>query len=179
MYWIGSMDSKWRQHFYRATLAGEMFGESIAERFGDAVVAGGYLRDRYFDIKPKDLDIFIHVRHMPILSFDEMAIVQQKIKYEALDVVHIIKETWSGVPVEMIFISPPDDVSIMDYVLNKFDIGICKIGYSHEEGVVLHPDFIEDRDNKTVTVVRETIGCNEHLDRVLAKFPGWQSLWRL
>ncbi len=175
------MDKRWLQHFFRAEKAGQIFGEGIADRFGeDACVAGGFLRDSYFGTKPKDLDVWVHPRHMPKLSrMEELEIEARREKYDALDVLHIIKEKWSGVPVEIIFVQPPDDVSIMDYLFDKFDIGICKIAYNHNEGLILHDDFLWDRDNKSVSLLKDTIGCYEHHERVLSKFPGWSKVSKL
>ena len=132
---------------------------------GHAVLAGGALRDVYFGNTVKDVDIFVHSDHKPQLTeAEELSIQERRSKYDALPVAWIEKRKFLGYKVEVIYVDYEfeyeDDINEFPrHIIKRFDIGLCKIGYTPEAGVVLSPEFIFDRDGKLISIHHETLAA--------------------
>lgn len=158
------------------------FEDYLASKWpeGHAVLAGGALRDVYFGKEIKDVDIFVHSSHMPTISIAEMAEIEaRRDKYDALPVAWIGKDKFLSKDIEIIYVDhelfdEDDTEEFPHYILDRFDIGLCKIGYTPKAGVILHPQFILDREAKRITIRHETIGCYEHAERVKKKYPDFK-----
>lgn len=148
--------------------------------FRDAVIAGGAVRDVLLGRPVKDIDVWYsddsHVDWVEVsrcfptwkrLLHDDAAAYISGGEVQAV----IDLDSFSGgKPVQLIRTWQSGRS-----VLDRFDIGLCQVGY---DGRVFHTaDFLRDVERETITILRSPKGGNvtahmsNHLDRVQAKYP--------
>ena len=169
-----------------------------ANGFPDAIIAGGILRDGYFNQMFKDVDIFIHrVSYRNKVNEDtwidalELNIGNQYDPKYLKDFVRrdhaqypspdtTITAMWDVlknlIPYQIILTKIPP----IEYVEQKFDFGLCKVYYDGTK-VRFLPDFMHDARNQTLTLVGQNMSqeeveysMNEHLDRIQYKYPNFR-----
>lgn len=130
-----------------------------------AVLVGGYLRDKLHGKPFKDIDIFVasprehggfektleglreefgnalsqYLVHMDYLGWDPEVTGVATIKM-AVGEVQVIGLNWRHLDIQR--------------VLNRFDFGLCQVGWSPRDGLVTTPAFEADRAQKTFTLLR-------------------------
>lgn len=135
-------------------------------------VAGGFLRDMYLGVRPKDIDIFVvghkhigeHSVHLSRKKFVEANFFDVKeidtnLIYpvsegaEMCGVIELeperLKNLRMKLPIQIIFVRWQGDI------LERFDFGNCKIKKLHGGPVIQHPHFIEDVTDRKFRVRRE------------------------
>lgn len=149
--------------------------------FGDAVIAGGAVRDFLLNRPFKDIDVFL-----PAGSFSEPTLeeIQASIvkalgpsafvtrtnvvsyggwlsRHSDPSLVATITVTWRGVTVQVILLSlKPDPLDVFE-VLERVDFGICQCAYArkipgHENSpeIIVTDAWIKDYQGKTFTLLR-------------------------
>lgn len=110
--------------------------QQLQEQFPEAVLAGGALRDWYFNRPVKDLDIFIQDRGAGTKGLIEEAygvtfkttIPEHIATYKSLrDLVRSFEGVVSGYRVNVV--SLKEGFTGLEQVVDRIDIGICQIGY--------------------------------------------------
>lgn len=126
-------------------------------------IAGGYFRDKLLGVTPKDVDVFIPGVQPLDIWFDE------KIRYSLEDTLDFEVE---GVRINIVKLF---NDHTFETVLQRMDIGLCQIGYLNGD-IVATPEFVRDRDEKTITVLFPvtTEGDHDHVQRVIAKYPDYE-----
>lgn len=155
----------------------------------DAIVAGGYLRDRMLGIEAKDADVWMHDTLPPFQRARQLVEVLRRQGHKAVirkvydrtDVCRRMDDegdylTWkrlNGVIQLMIDDSPFDFmqrhklINSIEDVIEDFDVGLCQIGMNRWGTTSFTSAFWDDWRNNTLTVFRETA----HADRLRKKFP--------
>lgn len=168
--------------------------------FRDAIIAGGAIRDRYFNIEPRDYDIFIGIPYHNTLQRDYAvkyladtlvscgitqlsSITNQRTLfkhnqtnsyYHCNNVYEIVEMDVDHLKYQFIFV---DHSSPIDYVNTEFDVGLCK---AYCDGSKLHytKDFLQDATNKKITIVGGITNeaqlnrtMTHHIPKLQQKFP--------
>lgn len=146
--------------------------------FQSAVIAGGAVRDIYFDLMFKDIDVFVwdprksnesvpNIAH-PKNGSEELQNILRLNPTKSRgysDELHWVKQNYTGdhtggrvsniwnvvknfIPYQIILTLKPP----VDFVNNHFDLGICK-AYCDGTKFRYTPDFMRDAQNKCFTVV--------------------------
>jgi len=140
-------------------------------------IGGGFLRDTLLDVEPKDIDVFIHARSCgDILSACDGEYNKPAEEYIDQEVVAVgtIETTGIDWPLEIIILGDTigDDV---DSIIDRFDTAICKVAVEDTGNVVISKEFLDDVENKTITICRcngaTTDRLKERLSRLTDKFP--------
>lgn len=168
--------------------------EAIADEYqipeDKVCIAGGYLRDCATGKQPKDVDVFIELDYD--LADRYSAIVSDRrftnlTAFEAVDPGSgggselwneyeedrfFDGETWK---VNVIILKPREEfggknMTWIDYVLSRFDFGICQIGWSKKKGCLATKAFERDLRNKTFTH-NPTIGDYRRDQSLLVRWP--------
>lgn len=138
---------------------------AMAKKY-NGIIAGGCLRDLLLQRPIKDVDIFV------------AGLMQENVKYA------------DGFAVDDVFDAEGTQYQIICHrfgsiegIIENFDIGLCKLWCEpappapqfNPYVVRLHPDFVRDMVNKTITALRDN-GTNhaEHLRRVMQKYPDYR-----
>lgn len=151
-----------------------------------AVIAGGWVRDQFFNNEPKDIDIWTTVdfkRNGVVKVFKGATKVRRFYRKTLTDkrLIHVTKFLYRGIEVDIICFDVaaiPDKVSFNP--VDSFDFGICQCWYSGKgsTGYQGTPLFWEDLRNHTLTYVSTPINdgrlhqiVSKRIPRLLAKFP--------
>jgi hypothetical protein len=146
-----------------------------------AIIAGGALRDSDNERPIKDVDIFVPYAEN---SFERL--ISATGKHDLTKVGHnkkLITSTGANIdPVHFTFKLDGWKVEVsqkvcpdFDYLklLEGFDIGLCMISYDGND-IYKSQEYIKDKDNKTITIVRPTGGGEmTHAERIQKKYPNW------
>jgi hypothetical protein len=133
----------------------------------DVVIAGGAIRDHLLGIPAKDLDLFVlnigaeeaNQRFDAVLS-----------DYGDARNVHKII---NGLSCDMIFL---DCAKTAQDVLNRFDLGICKVAWDGQS-FLISEDFLRDaRDRKITELNFDFVGG--HRNRIITKLAPLGFTWR-
>lgn len=152
--------------------------KEIRESIPDAVITGGYLRDSFNGIKPKDIDIFFP--NMPKEEIDPIMTAMHYVEmygatYMPQSEVTRIWDSprWFGQPpIQLIMLAP--GYKIEDRI-QEYDFGFCQI-WSDGEDVYCTDNFLKDQEDSTITLVY----CEDHtqfrrsmrrFDRFRQKYP--------
>jgi len=171
--------------------------------FGDAILAGGAVRDAYLGAPTKDYDFFIRVPQMTISTVCEK--LREELESEnrpaGLDLslkafvddylplsgpsnpiggVYDLELIKCGIPLQFIFTK----MDPLDYVREFFDVGLCKcyVTKMRSRSLRVHftDDFLQDFKNKTLTVCAENITLEQyqhtmedHIPRLRKKYPNY------
>lgn len=167
--------------------------------FHSAVVAGGAVRDIYFNLLARDIDVFIwdpnystetvldqpwenivHPDKGPKLIAELMRLRSgDQVKRDFYGGSDRISAVWNVsknfFPYQLIFLKRPP----LELIDNHFDFGICKC-YCDGQKFRFTPHFMQDARNKTITLVGRDMTqkeyeytMNNHLPRIQEKFPGF------
>lgn len=133
----------------------------VQKTFPNAVIGGGCLRDVYFGVEPKDIDIFIPMTTQKevsdfLVESNEITVHRDMPSYNGFsnsDVTRVVTVTWKNLkaddlPVELIAVEVTKDA-----ILNRFDFGICQLTYDGVE-VKYTSRFIIDARTKCFSLVR-------------------------
>ena len=158
-----------------------------------AVIAGGALRDLWFGVPVKDIDIFIECGGMDEAEglFKKLGGVMPEKEWsggledvteaglypESMREVVLVedypRQTEGGLPVQLIFVNWKTH-----RITARFDIGICRIA-TDGNTLIVDEGFEEDAANETLNIRR----CNNkwmlgasisRLIRLLKKYPDWK-----
>jgi len=146
---------------------GYMVVSEIGDGEGQAVLAGGFLRDMLLGRRFKDVDIMsnrdpVGVVMTPLHEPDERYVHND---IDAVGYVDIAGMTYNFI--KMRFPTTTTDT------INRIDFGICKVAWSKEDGLVISNHFLLDAERRIITNYRtgwgET-GVNAHYDRLRSRF---------
>lgn len=155
-------------------------------------IAGGFIRDTLNERPIKDIDIYISFTGSKNIR-EEIRNVETSLqtfihgninhKYAGICRFEPIKKSEYTNPkilkVDEASISDGRDVMAFNFIyiddtidefIDSFDIGLCKVYYTPNTGIVYHIDYIKDVENKTITVYTSAGNLN-HLFRVSKKYP--------
>lgn len=148
--------------------------------YPDAFLAGGYLRDRYMKIPPRDIDFFTFlpmIEGRNEVSFDA---TQSQANDFRIDKVERESRIDIALPIQIIHFS--DEVKDSDprTEVTHFLFGMQQILYDMERGFVdATEEFWDDIKNKTMTVCRcqgiaDAIIGRRKYERLRERYPDWQ-----
>lgn len=147
----------------------------VHEILPNATVMGGFLRDEILGIPYRDIDIAVpyDCHDLEGLGFTYLSTEMEDKCYQH----DKIKAVWSGKRdswgAEWNVIEYAASTSTM--AMNTYiDIGLCKVSWNDPEGLIMHPGFIKDMTDRTLTVYRTDWGqegVEKHLTRLKEKFP--------
>lgn len=152
------------------------------------IIAGGYYRDLDNGRPFKDIDVFIVVSSQYSDSLSEVAsgLVTHLGFTHGVNLVRsspgIYEESvFTAFQVEGTLINliltleqKKAGASPIEQVLSSFDIGLCKIAYCpYTDEMVKHEDYLHDKKNKKITVVKSAPNVQKHLVRICDKYSDW------
>lgn len=155
--------------------------------FPEAIIAGGALRDLDNHRKIKDLDIFIVDRGCNTkqildkvfnIATESFQASSDDPDSDTLDPLAKIYE-YSGNLHPMQFIVMPNGPHtarrFLDQQLERFDIGLCRIGYDGKN-VVRHDAYLLDQLNMTLTILHANTlkQSRARLERIGLKYPDFK-----
>lgn len=161
--------------------------------YPSAIIAGGALRDIFFNKPVKDVDIFVELDRDTINTdtfLEEVANTLESVLEEDSDVKLIAASTYSGTDLDR------DILCIFNIVVNsktydiifiargsvpaveKFDVNICQIYYDGYKVITTSAfdDCVETKTIKVLNVNRKDRG-RKRLERMQAKFPEFTIEW--
>lgn len=124
-------------------------------------VGGGYLRDFYYGLPFKDVDVFV-------CGFETDAMPEGAEDLGECNAYlhHCVTEHYRGIEINLIFFR--GDFWTLELVAERNDCGPCQISWCPEEDRMYVTElFKTDYANRTCTVDRDT--RREHIDRVATK----------
>jgi hypothetical protein len=156
---------------------------------GDAVLAGGALRDLVNGVEIKDLDIFVP------WSLEAYNGMRERLRLEGAtlgqyvppfaasygsmkDVIAILGFEFRGLPLNIIFLSSEEEKFSVYSVISRIDFGICQIGMNREGILQVTPAFLNDLTRKTFTNLRfgDEPRARRRWERISQKYPGWRAV---
>lgn len=179
-----------------------------AAGFSSALIAGGAVRDLYFDILPTDIDIFVwdpRYSDEPAKTvYDAHPDKEHDFWWNTLKLTHkphshvpdevyrvyddeygvggfgkitaVINVMKNFIPLQIIF----TELKPIEHVNQYFDIGLCK-AYCDGTKLRYTPDFMQDKKNKTFTIVGKDMTQEEfdyilshHVPKLQHKYPGYK-----
>lgn len=165
-----------------------MILSKVAKCTSFATIAGGYLRDQYYRVPHKDLDIFTYddldIDKLKSLFSEWIVDDGQDGEYDlgAFETVNMTRD--NSVPIQVM---ASDHCSVSE-VLDRFDFGFCQIAYDGSN-VLVTDAFWKDATDNTATFVQEvpstkcghdqrrTRRHNAHADRLKIKYPNVTWIW--
>jgi len=152
-----------------------------------AIVAGGYLRDRYYQVAPKDLDIFVSSdcdmtalsKALDDWSLKDGASDLKELQasdqgYRAIEVITFVKS--DELPLQIII---SDEFTAIDRVFKDFDFGFCQIAYTGHQ-VMVSDAFWRDAADNTATYLhpeQPIDGTQRRADKLRQKYPNTTWVW--
>lgn len=165
--------------------------------FDNAIIAGGAVRDLYFDEMPRDIDIFVqaevgcpNILH-PEKGFNLIAKMMRLrfgVGYASDSVARVFDGSGKGmngvtgilnvmknyIPYQLVILN----MDPVKFVEDRFDIGLCK-AYCDGTKFRFTPDFMHDAQNKLMTICAKDMTqsefdytMNTHIPRIKHKFQG-------
>lgn len=133
-------------------------------------IAGGYLRDTLLGKPIKDIDVFLYASEQNIeLMQCKSDFVKTSVEAYNSQMFHLTGNI-TGTRLNLIFPKYP-----WHKHFETFDIGLCKICYDVKQNILKQsPEFRRDVDNKTITLLPNPRPCQEHVDRVMRKYPDYR-----
>ena len=135
---------------------------------GEFIIAGGFLRDTYLGLQPKDIDVFVPPSG---LSIEELE------TYSGSEIFHVKclpGKDLNELPIEIITLSNEVPFTL-EGVCDRFDLGICRIAINQAGICLITQEFFHDMLNSKITIHRlnggDTSRINKRIDRMLGKFP--------
>lgn len=164
-----------------------------------AIIAGGVIRDLYHDKQIHDVDIYVpndpasfigngsvyseifwktHFDLKTNISFAIDSITSSTSGDDEYEEKNHINMTWNISKNEILYNIIIVDIDPTEYVTKFFDVGLCKAYYDGTK-IRLTSDFMRDSQNKTLTIVSESMSeeefhymMNKHIVKLQHKFPG-------
>jgi hypothetical protein len=140
--------------------ARHLLGE-IRKHAPNAVIAGGAARDDYFDVEPKDYDIFVSSDSWREVRkhFSVMGIVASPKKdeyYGGLDspVTKVYDVSYEGLDVDIVTMIFDEDEDFGNKVVQDFDYGICRIYFDGSSILRDTEEFQMDVRDETFTLLK-------------------------
>lgn len=153
----------------------------VRQDYPDAFIAGGYLRDLYFEKTPKDLDIFTF---QSLLEDEER--VTGDVVYEENRLLAVANRTFNfDIPVQIIQINPSLAFGggTPHGAVSHFALGLQQIYY---DGISykITDAFLTDARNKTLTAThcttwREANAIRRKVEQLKEKYPGYTPILTL
>jgi hypothetical protein len=133
----------------------------------DVVIAGGAIRDHLLGIPAKDLDLFVL----------DIAAEEANQRFGSVlsnyGVARNVHKTINGISCDIIFL---DCEKTAQEVLNRFDLGICKVAWDGQS-FLISEDFLRDaRDRKITELNFDFVG--DHRNRIITKLAPQGFTWR-
>ena len=140
----------------------------------EAILAGGALRDSFFDVSIKDIDIFVG----PSFVGEWRTIVQANnydvaLEYDEkrgyignkniISVFSVKKKNATDLPIQIIVC---EEIPTISSLIHEFDWGFCQIGTENLDKIYVTKAFKDDVVNNTATLVN---GYGTENDRVCIK----------
>jgi len=163
--------------------------------FRSAIVAGGAVRDAYFGIKPRDIDIYVwhpdfSLRNERTETLTELSLSKiLQLDFSKDTITDVSTDSYYGEEIVEIFDVVKNGILYQiisverrpkDFVDMYFDIGLCKATYDGER-VNYFPEFLADASNKHLTVVSDQLDqqqfdytMNVHMPKMQQKFPTYK-----
>ena len=147
----------------------------------DAFVAGGWVRDMFFGIEPKDIDIFVNKGSTAVSERVNVEHILNSYQYASNgkwypnyehndmrdDVEGVIKYVSSGLDIVLMKTDTIEDV------ISNFDVSICQIYAKLIDGKLMmfaSKDFMDWGSRKLIYQYTDIPTSDSHLERVRAKF---------
>lgn len=141
------------------------------------IMAGGYLRDLHYGMPHKDIDLWVPSQELMMLrDFFKLEEVEDD-PSEASDSqgMKLVTNVKQMLGFEVISVQgwERQDGRFLDYVLDSFDFGICKIAFDGSM-FTAHKDFWIDVKEKTLTYMKPNERYErktQRISRMVGKFP--------
>ena len=167
--------------------------------YTSAIVAGGAIRDSIMNTTVNDIDVYLldpaHCANSPTdimnkrilysifshVQHEQDRLIEHsttaKVKYYMNDLISQVWNVFIGSAKIQVIVLKKDPV---DFVLENFNIGLCQAYYDNTS-ITLTPEFLNDMNNKTLTIVGEKMTQVDmdntirfHLPKLRAKFPNFK-----
>lgn len=150
------------------------WARKLSEKFGEGVVMGGFPRDEYHGIEPKDVDFYVSLKVFSKKSSNLDLLPEWKMPddpvYKHQYVAGVLDTEVDGTPVQVVIHA--NDMRWTD-VLDQFDVGLCMIAATPKDAFI-SGKFDHDTTNKILTVYHNgwgAEGVEAHVARMLKKYP--------
>lgn len=171
--------------------------QKLASIYGmdNVVLAGGAIRDMYFDVPVKDYDYVIQDRRNKGISYVDLTragLIDQggnKVEYLGTQYgghsdrgLNVYQFKYRGETIQLLHwvgLLTPSQI-----IMSHFDIGLCMCWYNLRDGFTFSPHFKSDESKKRLTIYTKNIsGADpvthkaqmkrslEHADRLTQKYP--------
>lgn len=162
----------------------------------NSMIVGGAVRDLVMDRPIKDIDF---VYNSQAIKFTSPATYKadEEILFDGLEKASLNVDLEAGglypAPAEshpfVVWNNPDRSFQLMQvsckprrFVVDTFDFGLCMIGMDYKGDIYCAKEFIEDMNNKTLTlyvrstITKEQIGhsLKDHYPRILKKYPDFK-----
>lgn len=142
-----------------------------------AIIAGGALRDLDNDKEVKDLDIFVSCPDFELKDIIGECCIDKQAPSDIPDT-DIISSTvylvaGITIPVNIVTCAKHEDFLLQQ--LNRFDIGICKVGYDGRTFIQTSA-YIRDKECKELVIYNSSWmpGSLARIARIGKKYPNWK-----
>jgi len=173
--------------------------ESIAAENPSSIIAGGFVRDTELGVGFKDIDVYIPGASSRLTQrkLDKLGAYRTSGDYSGSNIyTYQIKDS----DINLVVVKDArNQEDLHNYVRRTFDVGLCMCWINLNDGsTYLTPEFIEDRDHKTLTIYYSNIYAesfgpcirlptmifdkdpgvllrvlDEHVPRLLKKYPDY------
>jgi len=128
------------------------------KRWSNSIIAGGAVRDEYFELQPKDYDFFVPFDYN-VLDTLTKEIGSHPVKSDknyrysrSLPIVDVFDWKYEGIEVQVMVTRFPNDENFTKKVMDSFDFGINKIFYEGSYVLEDTPEFQKDAKSKILTL---------------------------
>lgn len=149
-------------------------------RSDNFVIAGGYLRDMVLGKKPKDFDVYYGGPLLPgiedLQTLESKTLTTGDDQYEHNYICTIKKVSGHRLPIEIIQLTLPVVHVTGKGIADKFSLGLSKIAFDPKTGLYVAPEFLEDANNRTLTIRDRgwgEEGVISHAKRIADKYPDY------
>ncbi len=150
-------------------------------------VAGGYLRDQYYGVPQKDIDIFVSSdfdkkkltnQILTEWTLTEDVDSQSEITYDLKDVDFSVLNLShpTNLPLQIVI---SEDFKNVQSVLESFNFGFCQVVFDGSN-MLITDEFWQDAANDTITYLLKTkpsAASKTHARRLTVKYPNLKWVW--
>lgn len=147
----------------------------------EGYLAGGCVRDTIYGKAVKDYDFYCwNDFAAPLYEKYPNHRIQSKPDLIAagypLDFLMDVVDTGEyidGKELQIMMIKSEQFLDVPDFIDQNFDLGICKVLYNKEQGLIRLHDFDRDEQDNCITYTPSKYNyySQDHVDRVVAKYP--------